>query len=292
MRDVVCKMARNRLWMVLLTGILFWGIPAAAEDTASRLADHFQNKTPAPAPAKDLSLNEAMAVQADFVSLLSETWGPIIGYKAGLTSKPVQEKFGVDQPVRGTLLKNMMLDSGAEVPADFGARPLFEGDLMLRVGDEKINEADTPDAALRSIDAAIPFIELPDLLFSKEVPLNGPAIAAVNVGARYGVMGKPIAVEPTPEWADRLAQFTLRIQDEKGTVLAEGRGSNLLGRPLNVVLWIKDSLKAEGRRLKKGDLLSLGTVTKLMPPKAGATFRAVYLNLDPRGDAEAVVHFK
>lgn len=50
--------------------------------------------------------------------------GDVVGYKAGLTSKPLQERFGVTGPVRGRLLAGMLLKDGATVPAAFGARPL------------------------------------------------------------------------------------------------------------------------------------------------------------------------
>jgi 2-keto-4-pentenoate hydratase len=72
----------------------------------------------------------------------------------------------------------------------------------------------------------------------------------------------------------------------------EGRGSNLLEHPLNVVLWIRDTLKADGIKLKKGDLLSLGTITKLVPTKPGTTVRAKYVGLDPKGPVEIFVKFK
>jgi 2-keto-4-pentenoate hydratase len=38
----------------------------------------------------------------------------------------------------------MLLPSGTKVPSNFGARPMIEGDLMVRVASEKINDATTP----------------------------------------------------------------------------------------------------------------------------------------------------
>lgn len=64
-----------------------------------------------------------------------------MGYKAGLTSLAAQEKFGVDRPLLGVLLQQMLLPNGAVLPANFGARPMTEGDLMVRVGSDKINQA-------------------------------------------------------------------------------------------------------------------------------------------------------
>jgi 2-keto-4-pentenoate hydratase len=233
-----------------------------------------------------------MQIQAKYVSLISKEYGPVIGYKAGLTSEVAQKTFGVSHPLRGTLLKNMMLESGTVMKANFGVRPLHDGDLILRVKGSGINKAKTPMEILSHIDAAIPFIELPDLLYEKGVKINGPKLAANNVAARYGVAGEPILIKPTKEWYDRLEKFKLQILDEKGTVVVEGLGSNVLGHPLNVVLWIKDSLNAEGTFLRNGDLLSLGTITKLLPPKPGTTIRARYIDLDPKGPVEISVKFE
>lgn len=117
-------------------------------------------------------------------------------------------------------------------------------------------------------------------------------IAAINVGARYGVAGEPIPVAATPEWMERLKTFTCQIYDQKGNMISEASGGSLMEHPINVVLWIKDSLKAGGIALKKGDLLSLGTVTKMTPTAANTTVRARYIGLDPQGPVEIFVIFK
>jgi 2-keto-4-pentenoate hydratase len=114
---------------------------------------------------------------------------------------------------------------------------------------------------------------------------------AVNVAARYGVLGNPVALTPSPEWMNKLKNFSLQLYDDKGALFSEGKGSALLGDPLNVVLWIRDSLAAEGKKLKKGDLLSLGSITKMMPTKSGTTIKARFIDLDPKGPVEIVVSF-
>jgi len=109
------------------------------------------------------------------------------------------------------------------------------------------------------------------------------------VTARYGIVGIPIPVQATPEWMERLRDFTCRIYDQSGAMLAEGPGGSLLGHPLNVVLWILDSLKAEGIPLRKRNLLFLGTITKLTPTAPGINIRAQYVGLDPKGPLEITV---
>jgi 2-keto-4-pentenoate hydratase len=272
--------------------ILSWSYIGSAKDSASQLADYFLNKTAAPDLIRGINLNLAMKIQAQYVQIISKEYGPVIGYKAGLTNSAVQKQFGVPHPLRGTLLKKMLLKNGTAIDAKFGVMPLLEGDLILRVSNDLINQAKNKEEVIQYIDAAIPFIELPDIIYSKDVKINGPALAAINVAARYGIIGDPILVSSSPEWMERLRNFKLRIIDENERVLSEGTGSDLSDHPLNVVLWIKDSLTAEGKRLKKGDLLSLGTITKLMPAQPGTKIRAIYTGLDLGGPVEVSVNFK
>ena len=272
--------------------ILSWSSIGSAKDSASQLVDYFFNKTAAPDLIRGINLNQAMKIQDQYVQIISKEYGPVIGYKAGLTNTAVQKKFGVSHPLRGTLLEKMLLKNRTTIDGKFGVTPLHEGDLILRVSDDLINQARTKEEVIKYIDAAIPFIELPDIIFSKDVKINGPALAAINVAARYGIMGDPIPIGPSPEWMERLRNFKLQIIDENEIVLSEGTGSNLLDHPLNIVLWIIDSLKAEGKRLKKGDLLSLGSITELMPVRPGTTVRAIYTGLDLSGPVEISVKFK
>ena len=278
--------------VVLLLTLAMGVVPVPAADDGAKLAEHFLKKIPVTSYDQAMTVEQAMKVQAQFVKGLKPTFGEVVGYKAGLTNVDVQKALGVAHPLRGILLKKMLLKSGATIEANYGIRPFAEGDLILRVGSAEINKAKTPQETLRWIDAAIPFIELPDMPYAKELKLNGPAIAAVNVGARFGVMGSPIPLKASKEWMDRLKNFKLQIFDDKGTVLSEGQGTSLLGDPLNVVLWIRDSLKAEGKKLNKGDLLSLGSITKMLPTAPNTSLRAHYIDLDPKGPIDVIVKFK
>ena len=288
-------MRRATLSVAALLGFVF--VLAACQGTfvageGAKLTEFYLKKSPAPAIDPAPTLDQAMKIQAEYNKAIMPTFGKVVGYKAGLTNPNVQKAFGVSAPVRGTLMEKMLMKSGATIEAAFGARPLYEGDLILRVGDEAINGAATPMDALKGIDAAIPFIELPDLVYAKDVKVNGPMLAAVNVAARYGIVGEPIPVQATPEWMDRLKNFKCQIYDKGGILLVEAPGSSLMDHPINVVLWIRDSLKADGIRLKKGDLLSLGTITKLTPTAPGTVVRARYVGLDPKGPVEISVNFK
>ena len=225
--------------------------PNNITSSAQQLANRYLSKIPASAVTTNLTLEKAKQIQAEFVQILAKQLGNPVGYKAGLTSPQAQEKFGVSQPLLGILFEQMLLPNGAVLPAEFGTRPMTEGDLIVRVGSEEINNAKTRQEVLANLDAVFPFIEVPDLVYSPEVKMDGGAIAAINVGARYGVLGDPIPLTNTDDWESRLGDISVEIFDADGNLLATGNSNALLGHPLNVVLWIKDALQAEGKQLKK-----------------------------------------
>lgn len=238
------------------------------------------------------NLQQAYQVQSHFVEKLTPLLGENIGYKVGLTNQTVQEKFKVNHPVHGSLLKKMLLPSGATISADFGSVPLLEGDLIVRVGNHKINEAKTTAEVIEALDAVIPFIELPDLMYEQTVTLTAEKLVAINVGARLGVVGKPIPIDNPQRWQQKLRNIQLILRDETGKTLAAGNSQALLGDPLNVVLWLRNDLKSQGKRLQKGDLISLGTITPFIPVTAGKTFYASYIGLNDNQPVEIFVTFK
>lgn len=217
--------------------------------------------------------------QRAVVTSLANELGAVAGYKAAATSAGAQRQLGLDGPVLGILLGDMILSDGATVEIDSGARLIFELDLMARVGDEAINDATTPEEALAAIDAIVPFVELGDLMVPKGAAITGPLLQAMNAGARAGVVGAPVRIEGMT--ADDLAAIagTLTLD---GAVVAEAPATALLGNPLNAVLWISETAGGRGLTLKEGDLLSLGSLGRFQlaaPGEVKATYDG--LGADP-----------
>ena len=244
---------------------------------AALLVARYMERKPAPNP-EGLNAADGECTRAKVNRFLEQQLGRPVGYKAGLTNPAVQKRFNHDSPVWGVLYAPMLLKDGASVEPTFGARPLFEADMLVRVSDAKINRARTPADVLNAIDQVIPFIELPDLLVEAPGKLNGAAINAINVGARLGVTGKPIAVQRTAAFSDALRDMQVVVTGG-GTELDRGKGADVLGHPLNAVVWLVQDIARDGRALKTGDLVSLGSFSKLMPPKSGLAVQVRYEGL-------------
>ena len=68
----------------------------------------------------------------------------------------------------------------------------------------------------------------------------------------------------------------ITLKDQTGAVVGSGRGGDLMGQPLNAVVWLVQALQKENQRLKVGDWVSLGSFSALLPPKAGQKVTAHY----------------
>ena len=166
--------------------------------------------------------------------------------------------------------------------------------MLVRVKSAAINQAKTPMEVLDNIDQVIPFIELPDLVVQAPPQLNGPGVSAINVGARLGVAGKPIAVPSTRaeryQMLDALRDMNVVLADGNGAQLGQGKGSDILEHPLNAVVWLAQALAKEGITMKPGELISLGSFSPLLPPKPGLKATVRYEGLP--GAQPVSVQFK
>jgi len=249
----------------------------------ARMAGDILASRPAQGYGPDLSMPDALCAREKLVPILARELGAPVGYKVGLTNTAAQQRFGLPHPIRGTIYQATIRAHGtagspAVVPHNFGALPNVEADLLVRVRDEGINEAGTDRVAiLRHLDQVIPFIEMPDLVFAPG-QMNGTNLVAANVGARLGVLGDPIAAEATPDFAARLASMTVILATDQKE-LSRAPGTALLGHPLDVVPWLVEDLKRDGRRLRAGDIISLGGFSAATPTEAGRTFTVTYQGL-------------
>lgn len=276
---------RARCWAGLLAICLLTPVAASRADTESRVgrwAEALGELSAADGvlarPPAGLSDAEAGAVRARYVATLLPRRGPVVGYKAALTSPAAQQRFGLTAPVYGFLLRDMLLADGARVRRPGGAlEPLVEADLVVRVGSAQINDASSPRELLAALDAVLPFIEFPALPYQDQP--DAGAFVAANAGAWRGVLGAPIPLQPGTDWARRLPALEVTLATADGTVLGAGSGAALLGDPLRVVVWLRDALHQEGRRLARGDLISLGSLTAPQPVPWGQEVVASYRGL-------------
>jgi 2-keto-4-pentenoate hydratase len=237
---------------------------------AARFAGAVIGRTAPPLPAA-MSMPDALCARDRLVAFLAQPWGDQAGWKVARLAPG-------GAPVAAALLHGTLRErSGAALPAAFGIRPMVEPDLILVIRDEGVNEAGPdPLALLRHVEAAIPFLGLPDLVFGADAPWTPSLLAAVNGGVRLGVLGDPVPVPATPEAARMLAAATVTLSD--GTRQLAGGPAD----PLRSLAWLVQELKEQGRRLRAGDHVAVGGFLAPLPATPGR-YVATWAGLGPTG---------
>ncbi len=234
-----------------------------------------------PGDCRPQTLDDAYAVQA---GLAASAGLRLAGYKIGATNAQVQARFGVDAPFSGRLFREYVDESPLRVPAGAVNFHAIEAEFDFVMGHALPPRAapytrDEVRAAVRSVH---PAIEVPDSRYADWLSMRAEDLIADNA------IGCLLCVGPAAEGGldHDLAgqQVIVRID---GEVVSEGAGSNVLGDPWNVMVWLANQLSARGDTLEAGHVVTTGSAADVVQCRPGDTVTAEF---GPIGTAE--VHFE
>ena len=134
-----------------------------------RLADQLwqADQTAVPIPPltdqhPDLSIEDAYAIQSVNIDRRIQNGERICGRKIGLTSQPMQELLGVDEPDYGVLLDGMFVEDGDEIDLDRLVQPRVEAEMAFIMERDLEGPGANTASALRAIAGALPAVEIVD----------------------------------------------------------------------------------------------------------------------------------
>lgn len=234
-------------------------------DVASALHAARRSRTPI-APLTEthpgLTVDDAYAIQQRFVDLLRDEGGSVVGWKLGLTSKPMQEMLGVYQPDFAPLVSSMVHDDGAELDLGDFIQPRVEAEIALVLGAELAGPEVGIAEAAAAVAGAYAAIEVVD---SRVVDWRIRFVDTVADLASCGavVTGRePVAVD-----------FDLRlcgmVISKNGEMAATGAGAATLGDPLAALAWLAGTVSRFGSRLEAGHIVMTGSLHAAFPVAPG-----------------------
>ncbi|MDO4769911.1 MAG: fumarylacetoacetate hydrolase [Brachymonas sp.] len=270
------------------------GSRCLSDEEVAQWAQAYAAKQPFANPPEGMMAADAACTRAKFQQQLARTHGALVGYKVELSNAHLQKSFRTTEPVWGSYYSGMLLPARSVVNAKFGAQPLYKADLLVRVKSSGINQAKTPAEVLTHVDQIIPYIELVDVLVQKPAQLTVHNVTAINAGARLGVMGEPLAVPKDGKARQRMLReletMSVRVIGPSGRILARGKGSDVMGHPLQAVVWLTGALREQQAELKPGQWVSVGAMSPLLRARAGTRITAAYPGLT--GARSVTVNFK
>jgi 2-keto-4-pentenoate hydratase len=220
----------------------------------------------------DLTLEQAYALQRQLEEALIARGERVVGYKVGFTTRALQERYGVTEPVLGFLLASGVFGSGDAVPLSRFVAIGVEVEVAFLLKRDLAGPGVTTAAALLAVEGAMPSLELID--FRLRGTPRGTDMVADGVLTNAIVLGRPLT---SVSGIDLALEGV--VLEEDGQIVATQTAAEVLGNPLVSLAWAANTLGWMGRGLRAGDLVLTGSISKVLRPKAGQSVRASFTRL-------------
>lgn len=237
---------------------------------------------PLPEDVRPADEADAYAIQDELhAQLAAAGWGAVSGHKIGCTTPVMQEYMGIDHPCSGGVFAPTVKRGSGDLEHAAFVRPGVECEVAVRLGADLPPERapfDRP-AAAAAVGSCMAAMEIVDDRFEDYTILGTPTLVADDFFGAGCVLG---------EEHEGLDPF--RLADVRGTMLVNGvevgsgTGADILGHPLEALVWLANSVAARGGGLRVGEFVLLGSIVRTQWVEPGDE---VVILVEPLGEARA-----
>lgn len=227
----------------------------------------------------EITIDDAYAIQREWVDMKLAEGRTIIGHKIGLTSRAMQQSSQIDEPDYGTLLNDMLFQNGGEIPTDRFIVPRIEVELAFILAKPLKGPHCTIFDVYNATDYVVPALELIDARSQSIDPDSGRprkvfdtiSDNAANAGVILG--GRPIK----PSELD--LRWISAMMYRNGCIEETGVAAGVLNHPANGVAWLANKLAPYDITLEPGQIILGGSFTRPVAARKGDTFHVEYSEL-------------
>jgi 2-keto-4-pentenoate hydratase len=244
-----------------------------ADELAAALYEARRTRVPVPPLTEadpDLTMADGYAVQQGVVRRYLDDGDRIVGYKLGLTSKPMQQMLGVDSPDFAPVMASHVNIDGASIALSDYIAPKLEAEIALVLGADLAGPDCTPLDVLRAVEGVVASIELVDSRVADWRITLPDTVADMASSGAIIVAGRTVPV------ADVDLRTLGMVFTRDGEVIATGAGAAALGNPAAAVAWLVRTLHPLGASLPAGSIVMTGALHAAVPVTAGETYRAEF----------------
>ena len=226
-----------------------------------------------------ITIEDAYAVQREWVEMKIAEGRVLKGHKIGLTSKAMQASSQISEPDYGALLDDMFFHDGSDIPTDRFIVPRIEVELAFVLAKPLRGPNCTLFDVYNATDYVIPALELIDARCHNIDPetqrprkvFDTISDNAANAGVILG--GRPIK----PDELD--LRWISALLYRNGVIEETGVAAGVLNHPANGVAWLANKLAPYDVQLEAGQIILGGSFTRPVPARKGDTFHVDYGNM-------------
>jgi 2-keto-4-pentenoate hydratase len=217
-----------------------------------------------------LGMADGYAIQRELVSMLVADGDRVIGYKAGLTSAPMQQMFGVDTPDYGPVLASTLFANGDTIDVGRFIAPKVEAEIVFRLGGRLVGPGVDREQARAVITEAVAGLEIVDSR------IEDWRVMLADTVADLASNGAVVLADRAVPFAEIDPRLTGMVFMRGGELVATGAGAAALGDPVAVVAWLANTLGAHGVALEAGDLVMTGALHAAVAMNPGEEYTAEF----------------
>ncbi|MCB2193680.1 MAG: fumarylacetoacetate hydrolase family protein [Deltaproteobacteria bacterium] len=266
-------MKKALMGIVAVLVLLAWACPSLADGeraAARAIYNNFEVGKALPLASKmipGLTLAQAYGVQAALMAVFRSNQDQVAGFKAGLTSKEIQRRFGAKGPAFGVLMASMRRYGTVHRKSYF--KLMLEVEIGYILG-KPISKPVTHRTVRQYVLGVAPAVEMPDLAFADLKAITLPDIVAANVTCRGFVLGQAIPLRDA------------HPNQVKGQLWKDGKalgpavgGRAAMGDQWEALAWTVNQALALYGPLGEGSVIITGSLGPMYPGEPGF-YRAVF----------------
>jgi 2-keto-4-pentenoate hydratase len=222
--------------------------------------------------AGSLSRRQAYDMQLELLSRHVSLGDRHSGWKVGATSLAILTQQGLSEPLFGYLLESGEHEDGHIFDYDELMGPAFEGELCFTIGDRPLRAPVSFDSARHAIALVHPAIELVEERIDLSFDLN--LVIADNIQQRAYVIGPGVPLADDLDLSE--VKLDVKVDNETRGSATE---AEVLGHPLNSVVWLANKLGEFGLALEPGARVMSGSPTAQFELQRCSNVRAEFAGL-------------
>ncbi|GEO85658.1 MULTISPECIES: 2-oxo-hept-4-ene-1,7-dioate hydratase [Alphaproteobacteria] len=218
-----------------------------------------------------MTMDDAYAVQAEWVRLKMAAGRTSIGWKIGLTSKAMQYALNIDIPDSGVLLDDMLFDDGSVVPDHRFIQPRIEAEIAFIMKKDLSGPGVSVFDVLNATDYITPALEILDTRILRVDPQTNKSRTIVDTisdnAANAGIVLGGRAMRPDAvdmRWMGAIVSRNAEVEET-------GLGAGVLNNPARGIAWLANRLHQYGARIEAGQVVLAGSFIRPVEARHGDT---------------------
>ena len=216
-----------------------------------------------------LGENDAYGAQYHFLHGLDprET---VAGHKVALTTKASRDHLGIHEPCYGHILSTCVYENDGDVSIGNLTAPHIEAEVAFVLGEELRGPGVTPVDVMRATAGVMPSLELVDL------KVRGEGVSANDVIIHNALHGGLVVGSRLTPLDSLELQYEGVTVEHNGVLFGSGTGAEVMGNPINPIVWLANKLAEFGDWLRAGETIISGSMVVPVEVKPGDYVKATY----------------